>query len=469
MSGRVCRLSTVALLAVAGPALAQPTAFKHIVIVMQENRTIDNLFGSNPTFEPGVDIATTGLNSKGQTIPLTAQSLAACYDPSHGHSEFSLQYDNGKMDGADLVKVNTSKQNCQVPHNATFGFVDNSSGQIQPYFDLATQYGFANYMFQSNQGPSFPAHQFIFGATSAPHEATTLFASENMQTETVSAGCIAPKTQRVKVIDSAGSETTHPPIYPCFDRPTLADLLDKAKLSWTYYLNDNRADGIWNAPVAIRKICKAKQVNGKQTCTGNDYAQHVTKVRGQVLKDIRACALPAVSWIMPDAQESDHSGANEGRGPSWVGSIVNTIGNEKTCPNGEDYWQDTAVFITWDDWGGWYDHVAPYHVGGWGGSHNWGAGYIYGLRVPLLVISAYTAAGYVNSKPQDFGSILKFTEANFGLGLIGPGYYADAWAGDLSGFFSLTTPRPFQSVPTRFDADYFLYHEKPSDLPVDDD
>jgi phospholipase C len=284
----------------------------------------------------------------------------------------------------------------------------------------------------------------------------------------VASGCVAPKDQRVKVIDAEGSENTHAPVYPCFNRPTIADLLDNAKLSWMYYLNDNRSDAIWNAPQAIAKICGDKS-RGHSKCTSSRYLNHVTHVRRQVIRDIRACTLPAVSWIMPDAQESDHAGANKGRGPDWIGSIINSIGEKKPCANGETYWNDTAIFVTWDDWGGWYDHVAPYHTGGWGGTHNWGAGYTYGLRVPLLVVSAYTQAGYVDNTNQDFGSILQFTEKNFNLPNIGPGYYADAYAGDLSGYFSLASPRLFTPINTKLDADFFLYREPPSSLPVDDD
>jgi phospholipase C len=462
-------LATLLLTLPATRGWAQPTPFRHIIIVFQENRTPDNLFGSNPNFEPGVDIATSGINSMGQTIALTAEPLNGCYDPSHSHDEFVVQYDNGKMDGADLVKVNGNGKSCQIPSNPQFKFVTNSGGEIQPYFDLATGYGFANRMFQSNQGASFPAHQFIFSGTSAPHVDSTLFAADNMVDEHEASGCVAPKSQRVKVVDSTGSETTHAPVYPCFNRPTMADLLDAARLRWTYYLNDNRSDAIWNAPQAIAKLCDAKAKGNGRVCAGARYATHVTHVRNQIFKDIRACTLPAVSWVIPDAHASDHAGANDGRGPDWVGSIVNNIGTRKTCSNGDTYWNDTAIFVTWDDWGGWYDHVPPYHIGGWGGAHNWGAGYIYGLRVPLLVISAYTQAGYVDNKPQDFGSILKFTETNFKLAAIGPGYYADAYGGDLSGFFSLATPRTFQPINTKFDADYFIYRETPSTLPVDDD
>jgi hypothetical protein len=161
------------------PVTAQAEhSFKHVVIIFQENRTPDNLFGSNPAFEPGVDIATTGKNSQGQTITLSALPLDDCYDVGHGHASFQSMYNDGKMDGDDRNQIDFTGS-CNVPPNPQFTYVDNSTGTVQPYFDLATQYGFANRMFQTNQGPSFPAHQFIFGGTSAPNATTRLFTSSN--------------------------------------------------------------------------------------------------------------------------------------------------------------------------------------------------------------------------------------------------------------------------------------------------
>jgi phospholipase C len=153
--------------------------FDHVVVIIQENRTPDNLFGSNPNFEPGVDIATSGLNSKGKNIPLKATALAGCYDLNHMHSAFVQMYDEGKMDGADKVQVQPNP-GCKVPGDTQFKYVDNSQGTVQPYFDLASQYGWANRMFQTNQGPSFPAHQFLLSGTSAPTRNSSLFVAENV-------------------------------------------------------------------------------------------------------------------------------------------------------------------------------------------------------------------------------------------------------------------------------------------------
>jgi phospholipase C len=448
-------------------AAPAPPQFKHIVIVVQENRTPDNIFGSNPQFEPGVDIATTGVNSRGAKISLTATPLAGCYDLGHSHPDFVNLYNGGKMNGANLETVKRERH-CTLPANPQFKFIDNAHGEVQPYFDIATQYAFANRMFQTNQGPSFPAHQFLLAGTSAPHEDSPLFASENMRNHNLAAGCVAPPSQRVSLIDANGNERTNAPIYPCLDHPTLVDLLQNADLGWKYYINTLTAGSIWTAPAAVSALCGAVKVGKSLQCESNLYTQHVDARQAQVLADIAACKLPSVSWVIPDAADSDHAVLNKGTGPSWVASIVNAIGTQAACPNGDLYWHSTAILIMWDDWGGWYDHVPPYHTGGWGGTQNWGAGYTYGLRVPLLVVSAYTQAGSVDNGNHDFGSILRFVESNFGLGLIGPGFYADAQADDLSAFFTLTSPRSFKTVAAKFPPEYF-HTVKRSNVGPDDD
>ena len=457
----------VAACLAAPAAVAGPPVFKHVVIVIQENRTPDNLFGSNPTFEPGVDISNQGVTSRGGRLALMPVPLGGCYDVAHTHASFEAAL----IQGFDQEPIRPAT--CTVPAHPQFKFVDNRKGTVQPYFDLATQYGFANRMFQTNQGPSFPAHQFLFGGTSAPAEDSSLFAAENTAPG-ISAGCAAKVNQLVAIIDGNGSEATNKPVYPCFDHTTLSDLLDAAKppLSWRYYAV--HPTSIWAAPNALGHICGAGDVHGKTRCKGPIWNAHVVADDPpQVLKDIAACALPAVSWVTPTAQDSDHPKLSLGHGPQWVASIVNAVGSQ-TC-SGERYWTDTAVIVTWDDWGGWYDHVPPFAVVK---PPAWGAGYTYGFRVPLLVVSAYTPAGTVSNGILDFGSILLFVEQNFGLGFIGAGtgiytQYADYQAagssrGRLSDFFTLTAPRAFSPIATKMSARDFIAEPKSGTLPDDD-
>jgi phospholipase C len=438
-------------------ASAQAVPFKHIIFIVQENRTPDNLFGSNPNFEPGVDIGTFGINSKGQKVPLTPIPMANCYDLDHRHPGFVTMYNKGKMDGADKNKT-SPLPGCTVPPDPQFKYVDNSKGEVQPYFDIAKQYGFANRMFQTNQGPTFPAHQFIISGTSAPTADSPMFASGNPSITPT--GCIAPADQKVLQVDPDGDEEATSGIYPCFDHATLFDVLNDAKVSWKYYAPT--PGSMFTAPAAINHICVPKTVNGELECTGPDWVNNVVIPETNVLFDIEDCKLASVSWVMPRTKDSDHPKNNDGSGPAWIASIVNTLGKNSACfKTGEEYWKNTAILITWDDWGGWYDHVAPYRIGQEGG---WGKGYIYGFRIPLLVVSAYTPAGYVDNSPRDFGSILKFIETNFGapnkpLGPIGPGTYADAYPHDSwQPYFSLTTPRPFQKISAPFNMNLFAQY-----------
>jgi phospholipase C len=176
----------------------------------------------------------------------------------------------------------------------------------------------------------------------------------------------------------------------------------------------------------------------------------------QILTDIANGQLAQVSWVIPDGNSSDHARANDGTGPSWVASVVNSIGNSP-------YWGNTAIVIAWDDWGGWYDHVAPTVIND---GVSWGSGYVYGFRVPLIVVSPYAKAGYISHVGHDFGSILKFIETNFNLPSLG---YADAPADNLSDCFDFTqAPIPFQTIPAALDASHFLNDKRPPTDPDDD-
>ena len=188
-------------------SVATPPRIQHVVVIFQEN-TPDNLFQDPVLIARGADIVQNGVNSQGQTVPLSPIELANNYDLSHSHSAFvemcDLNTTNGqcKMDGAKIT-----------PYSA-FTYVKPS--EVQPYFQMAEQYTFGDRMFQTNQGPSFPAHQFIISGTSAPGAGSTSFAAENPVggsggRET---GCIASATAYVRLIDPVGSESNT--VYPLF-------------------------------------------------------------------------------------------------------------------------------------------------------------------------------------------------------------------------------------------------------------
>jgi phospholipase C len=184
-------------------------------------------------------------------------------------------------------------------------------------------------------------------------------------------------------------------------------------------------------------------------CTGSDWTNNVVLTNTQVLTDIANNQLASVSWVIPTGLESDHALLNDGSGPSWVSSIVNAIGNSS-------YWGNTAIIITWDDWGGWYDHVAPQILNS----------YEYGFRVPMIVMSPYARPAYVSHVTHDFGSILKFIELTFNLPSLG---YADVAADDLSDCFNFTQmPIQFQTIAAPLNANYFLNDKRPPTDPDDD-
>ncbi|HEY6338482.1 MAG TPA: alkaline phosphatase family protein [Candidatus Sulfotelmatobacter sp.] len=439
-------------------SLTTAAIIQHVVVIFQENRTPDNLFQDPVLYKTrGADIAQSGKNSVGQTITLspidlgTAGSNPQNYDLSHANAAFVSMYDGGKMDGADLIPC-SPKANCppNAHPNPQFNYVTPSD--VQPYFTLAEQYTFGDRMFQTNEGPSFPAHQFIISGTSAPTATSTLFASENPALSP--AGCIAAPANTVTMIDATGSETNSPAQYPCFDHPTLTDLLDFKGVSWRYYAPS--AGSIWTGPDAIDHICQPQPVNGVLTCTGSDWVNNVVIPEWGVLQDIASGQLAEVSWVIPDGAHSDHAASNDGSGPSWVASIVNAIGNSQ-------YWANTAIIITWDDWGGWYDHVAPKVVND---GVSWGSGYVYGFRVPLIVVSPYAKAAYISHDTHDFGSILKLIENTFNLPSLG---YADVAADDFSDCFNLTqSPLTFHTIPAPLDASYFINNKNPPTDPDDD-
>jgi len=501
--------------------------FQHIIILFQENRTPDNLFGGNPTFETGVDLKQSQLGQQ--------WCLGACFDPNHSHGSWESIWAPGNgqksMCNAGKSACTNSVSSCppvppgsggttcngvvvttpQYPQE-TYVSTTYDNSVVAPYFDIATKYGFANYMFQTNEGPSNPAHQFIFSGTSSAagnsgQQYYLDFTAENPN-DLNDTGCAGDANNLIKQIDQNGKENNPlvPPIFPCFDHPTLANLLDPNHITWKYYstLTPASGNGLWTAPNSIKDICDAGSVG--TNCGGPEWDEHIVLNSQDILADLEppvgsnpGCDLRAVSWVIPYGDRSDHPGLKENQastdiehGPAWVADVINEVGTTTCNDNGVPYWQDTAIFVTWDDFGGFWDHINPdASAGGPGVKVNcqvWGCGYVYGFRVPLLVVSAYTPAGYVSGKlpspgetfpyVHDFGSILAFIENNFGLGIgkINPQYpFADNFAPDgvggnipLADFFSISRsqPRTFESItiPTAwqgYDANYFLNYSGP--------
>jgi phospholipase C len=449
--------------------------FQHVVVIFQENRSPDNLFQGlcSPPFGTASSCSTTPTGSQydiltknwldntsptGTTRP-TPGPLANNYDPYHTHGAFSTTCDADSTGACRMDGAANDACTGTCPSRMAYYYVSNSDKTLDPYLSLATQYGWANYMFQTNQGPSFPAHLYIFGGTSAPSaadDAAGIFAAENMHPDGATPGCIALSTTYVELIGTSGENQS---VYPCFEHQTMSDLFDSSGVSWKYYTPAD--DTIWTAPNAINHICVPSAPSGG-TCTGSEYLSNVIKPSSQVLTDISNCNLPQVSWVIPGGKKSDHPKSNTGEGPSWVASIVNAIGNNPTCKNNEVYWDNTAIIITWDDWGGWYDHEPPTFLHGVQGDYQ------LGFRVPMIVVSAYTPLGYVDNTRMDFGTLLRFMEQNFGIA-EGALNFADARStNDLLEFFDFSkSPRAFKTIAAPLDANYFVNDLTPQGDPDD--
>ena len=454
-----------------------PSQIQHVVIIFQENRTPDNLFqglrglkGSNGV---AYDIKNYWVNSSGTHKLLAPVGLATNFDLSHSHSGFVSEATapstalvpgcGGSATAASFgCAASTWNQfmyvdNAQALHSSNLYGKNLTTHILDPYLAMAKQWGWANFMYQTNQGPSYPAHQFIFGGTSAPsqlQDQQATFVSENFTPPGVFAGCLADTTAMNFLIDSTGTETPYGGTLGdfCYNHDTMATLLDKPAISWKYYAP--ATGSIWTAPNSITAIC---QPNSNFTaCNGTEWATNVvfpfTGSYGAVpfLNDLQNCELPAVSWVIPDGKWSDHASGNKGLGPSYVAAIVNAIGGfNNTC----GYWDNTAIVLTWDDWGGWYDHEAAWKLPPPYSNYN------YGFRVPLIVISAYTTPGFVSKvQPEDFGSILNMVEGIF----FGPANerqlgFADARStNDLREFFTNSAQPYGAPIPAVEDINYFL-------------
>ena len=454
---------------------AQISSFQHVVIIFQENRTPDNLFqglcGTDGSLCPiPYDIAQSGTDNLGNTISLVPVPLSSAYEPVHRHQNFiALCHLDTKTNQCQMNGMES--KNCNI-NECPYGYVPPSD--VVPYTTMAQQYGWSNFMFQTNQGPSAPAHAIIFSGSSAPtaaDDAAAIFVSEWKDVY----GCLTPLNDVYSFISpqSAPNEYTeinNPLGSFCFNRDSMATLLDgnDPQTTWKYYTPS--AFSIWDAVSWFQGLCEPDPTY--TVCTSAEWANDVDPHPADVLTDIKNCQLRNVVWVIPSIQNSDHAEATKGStgGPSWVSSIVNSVGNSAChdTVNGHklSYWQDTAIFITWDDWGGWYDHEPPTLLS----KPDKGQGdYQYGFRVPLVVVSAYTPAGYVDNTRSDFGSILRFVEQNFGIP-EGALNFADARAtSDLTEFFNLSqAPRTFTTISAPKGADFFVQDTRPDEPPDTD-
>lgn len=421
---------------------------RHIVVIVQENRSFDDLFHGFP----GADTASYGYGH-GTKYALEPVSLANPSDIDHEHLQFIEDYDGGKNDGWDRLIVGF-KDSCKIPWNdpscwifnpapayRRFAFAYVPRAEVDPYWELASRYALSDRTFASNNGPTFPSHQYLIAGQSN-------HVAENPSI--VPWGCDGPAavsfTRRLRygtmeipgAKAATGKEVRY--AYPCYDYETIADLLDGAHVSWSYYVAANFEDfspfaAIWNVRYSA------------------NYAEHVISPETTIFNDIAAQKLADVSWVTPSYENSDHAGSGTTFGPDWVAAVINAIGTS-------GYWKDTAVIVTWDEWGGWFDHfVPPQYANPQTGAYE-GLGY----RVPLIVVSPYAKSAYISHRQHEIASTLHFIEANFGLPSLGG---ADKRADALEDMFDFSQPPiQFHRIRSRFGPAFFE-HQPPAARPPD--
>jgi phospholipase C len=362
---------------------------EHVVFIVKENRTFDTLFG---TF-PGADGATRGKTCDGGTVPLR-RARQTSPGPVHSFDQALRAINGGRMDCFDRLFDGRNLE----------AYVQYHEDQIPNYWAYAKNFVLADHFFSSIYGPTGPEHLWTIAAQSDrfvdherpgqegsgpareycddPDERAFSF-KELSAAEEDEAYAMEETRELVPELVSRFWEER----WPCTDIPTLPDLLEEKGISWKYYRGDNP----WADP--LRQIRHIRR--------GPMWDKRVPESR--FIPDARAGRLPAVSWLVPPVELSDHPPAPLCTGENWTVRVLNAI------QQGDD-WDSTVVVLTWDDFGGFYDHVPPPHVD------------LYGLgpRVPAIIISPWAKPGYIESRTLEFSSVLKLIETVFELPSLGP-------------------------------------------------
>jgi phospholipase C len=281
-------------------------------------------------------------------------------------------------------------------------------------------------MFASNLDGSFIAHQYIVAA----------YASRGVDGPYGAWGCEGGPGDNIATLTKKRQFGT--PVSSCFTNPTIASEADSNGVAWKFYTGSIYGDGgLWNSYQADSDIYY-----------GPDWTKDVINPPSQFLTDIAAGKLAAITWITPTYENSDHPGVDSNTGPAWVASLVDAIG---TSP----FWNSSAIFIMWDDWGGWFDPVKPVFKDYDG----------LGFRVPLIMISPYAKQGSVTEVQYETSSMLRFMEDNFGLAPMAPSdTRANDPASDPNSFDFTQQPRKFQKFGGSRSNAYWIERDRHSRL-----
>jgi phospholipase C len=424
---------------------------KHVIIIVQENRSFDNLFAG----WPGADAPLTGVcyNAYGQEqtlnlVPGDWSAVPPGTDLPHSFVAALIDWDQGKMDGFCEPQIFPGQPAGALP----YGYL--KPDLIKPYRTMARDYVLADHMFPTEFGGSFQAHLNLIAGTTQLNRHTSVASDPNGRPW----GCDAAPGTFIQVVND--DRVLRDGGFPCFTQfRTIADDLDANGISWKYYAPYLKGPGggeLWISYDAIAKVRCAtftRPVLQPDDCHGygSDW-KNIISPQTKVLTEIGAGALPSVAWVIPSYADSDHPGSGSATGPSWVTAIVNAIGKSQ-------YWRSSAIVVLWDDWGGFYDNVPPPQLDYLG----------LGIRVPCLIISPYAKQNYVSHTQYEYGSILKFIEEVFHLPPMGPARlgYTDTRANSILDSFDFTKgPRRFHRIRAPYPASHFLA-EPQSNVPPD--
>jgi phospholipase C len=375
---------------------------KHVVVIMQENRSFDTYFGTYPGAD-GIPMKN-GVPTVCVPDPLTKTCVRPYHSTAnrsaggpHQHRNAIGDINNGKMNGF-LVQLRGANNQCRglndprcarkskAPMPDAMGY--HTAQDIPNYWAYARNFVLQDHMFQSDTSWSLPADLYLVSGWSA--KCATIGRPMSCHTAVQNPGAPPGEPQ---------NPTGAVPHYGWTD---LTYLLHKHHVSWKYYVVNGAVNDCRRSTMFCKTIPKNERTPGIwnplpwfTTVQQNGQLGNVQPLNSLV-QDARNGTLPAVSWIGPSQSVSEHPPGLISTGQAFTTGVINAI---MQSPN----WSSTAIFLTWDDWGGFYDHVVPPRVDASG----------YGLRVPGLVISPYARKGYIDHQTLSFDAYLKFIEDDF--------------------------------------------------------
>ena len=387
------------------------TPIKHVVVIVKENHTFDNYFGSFP----GADGATQCQTSNGPIAPPHAPD-AMPRDLDHSRTAALTAWNQGAMNGWDGVTSTSSGGD-------DLAYAQYQQADIPNYWRYALTFTLGDHFFANVLGPSFPGHMFTIAA-----QAAWSFDNPDTPTFTPYWGCDEPTSNLEPVLVNGGCTVGYLP--PCFQIPSVPDVLP-ANVDWKFYGSDfYLLPEIWTMFDAIKPVRYGAGWRNVVNVSTFD-------------SDVAAGTLPAVSWLVDQDLADEHPQVGTVcNGENWTVGHINALMQSK-------YWNDVAILFTMDDFGGWYDHVPPPRQYGCDAQHPYGLGF----RLPLLVISPWARPGFIFREQAEQASIAKFIETVFGstqaLSDIDPAAQ-DGQANDLMGAFDFTQePLPPLVLPLR--------------------